>query len=235
MNKIQKLQSAWDKEYAQKNFMTGTKPQSSFLRFVKFIKKDLGLRGKDLAFENLHILDLGAGEAKNSAYFAERGARVLAVDISPLALERAQSLYKHLDIEFANTDILSAVKNLKSDSIDIALDIMSSHFLSEKERLVYLSELNRILKPGAFVFVRTFLLDGDKNAKELIKKYPGKDKNSYILPELQAQEKVFTLREFKVLFSQYFKIIKLDTEEHYSRFQDRVYKRKYLTAILQKT
>ncbi len=234
MTKIQKLKTAWNKEYAQKNFMTGTKPQSSFLKFVKFIKKEQGLRGKDLPFEDLYVLDIGAGEAKNSAYLAERGAKVLAVDISSVALEKAQSLYEHLDIEFANTDMLSAVKNLESNSIDIALDIMSSHFLNEQERYIYLAELNRILKPGAFVFVRTFLLEGDKNAKELIRKYPGTEKNSYILPELQAQEKVFTLEEFKALFAPQLRILKIDTEEHYSKFQSKSYKRKYLTAILQK-
>ncbi len=235
MNKIQKLKSAWDKEYAEKNFMTGTKPQSSFLKFIKFTKKEWGLRGKNLAFEGLKAIDLGAGEAKNAAYLAERGAKVIAIDISSVALEKAKKLYANLDIDFINKDILTAIKKLDSCSIDLALDIMSSHFLSNKEREVYLSELKRVLKPGSFVFIRSFLLDGDKNVKELIKKYPGTEKGYYFLPELQVEEKVFTLQEFIDLFSQHFKIIKIDTEEHYSKFRNKNYKRKYITAILQKS
>jgi len=42
------------------------------------------------SFAGYSILDVGCGEGKNAAYFAHRGANVLAVDVSPLAISNAR-------------------------------------------------------------------------------------------------------------------------------------------------
>jgi tellurite methyltransferase len=44
----------------------------------------------------LRVLDAGCGEGKNAAFFAERGAKVDAIDISPLALENARRAWPEL-------------------------------------------------------------------------------------------------------------------------------------------
>ena len=212
--------------------MTGERPQKSFLNFIKFLKKEKNLRGLDLPFKSFRALDLGAGECKNAAFLAERGAKVFAVDISSRSLKKAEGLYKHLDIEFINSDMLTMLSTTQDDYFDLATDIMSSHLLSSKEREKLLKDLNRVLKNKAFLFVRTFLLDGDKNAKYLIKKYPGKENNTYILPNFGMQEKVFTIKEFKELYLRYFDIITLKRETHYSKFNSKSYKRNYIVAYL---
>jgi len=232
--KMNPIQKAWDKEYAKKTFMTGERPPSSLVNFIKWLKKKKDLRGKELALDGIYAVDIGSGEGKNAVYLAERGANVLAVDISPVAIDNAKRQSVNPNISFKASEMIDALEALNNESVDIVLDIMSSHFLSHDKRRVYLENLHRILKPGAYFFIRTMLLDGDKNAKELIKKYPGKEEGTYVLPNLGLQEKVFRLDEFKNLFSKYFKIVKIDHEEHYSKFNGRAYKRKYITAILQK-
>ena len=60
------------------------------------------------------------------------------------------------------------------------LDITSSNSLNAKEREIYLSEVNRVLKKNGHFFVRALCKDGDKNAQSLLKKSPGKDYDTYM-------------------------------------------------------
>jgi ubiquinone/menaquinone biosynthesis C-methylase UbiE len=192
---MQNPKDIWNQEYKKKSFMTGEKVQKSVLNFAKFLKKEFGLRGKDLPFKGLTVLDLGAGEGKVSAYFAERGAKVVAIEISSVAHRQAKYKYSHLDIEFINDNF---AKKLPFDSqyFDIVLDVTSSNSLSKQQRELYLEEVQRLLKFGGFFFVRALCLDGDSNAKKLLNKHPGTEYGTYILPEIGLQERVFTLKEF---------------------------------------
>ena len=229
----QDLKTIWNREYKARRFMSGEKPQKSVLHFAKFLKKELGLRGKDLPFEGLKVLDLGSGEGKNAAYFAERGAKVYAIEISSVAHKRAKENFDHLNIEFIN-DSFAKTLPFQENFFDIVLDVTSSNSLSKEQREVYLKEVARSLKPGGFFFIRALLLDGDKNAKRLLKEHPGKESGTYVLPGVGLQEKVFSLQEFKALYSRYFKIIKIEKETHYSKFSKRSFKRNFIVAYMQK-
>ncbi len=230
----QNLQKIWNNEYKKRTLMSGEKPQKSIVKFAKFLKKEMGLRGKELPFEGMKILDLGTGEGKNAAYFAERGAEVFALDISDVAIENAISKYGFFkNIHFLVADFGKKL-NFEDESFDIVLDVTSSNSLDSNARQVYIEEVNRVLKPEGYFFVRALLLDGDKNAKKLLKEHPGKEPGTYILPELGLQEKVFSMQEFKSMYSKYFKIVNIYTETHYSKFSNRVFKRNFLIAYLQK-
>jgi len=52
-------------------------------KFVSYFVKEV-----PLDFNDLNVLDLGAGEGKNSVYLANLGANVTAVDVSDIALSR---------------------------------------------------------------------------------------------------------------------------------------------------
>ncbi len=229
----QNLKSVWNREYEARRFMSGKKPLKSVVNFAKFLKKDMELRGKDLPFEGLKVLDLGSGEGKNTAYFAERGAKVYAIEISSVAHVQAKKLYANLNIEFIN-DSFSKKLKFEDGFFDIVLDVTSSNSLTERERKIYIKEVARTLKPGGYFFVRALLLDGDKNAKRLLKEHPGSEAGTYILPEVGLQEKVFSSKEFKELYSKYFKIVKMEKETHYSKFSGRSFKRNFLIAYMQK-
>ncbi len=229
----QDLKSVWNREYEARRFMSGKKPQKSVVNFAKFLKKDMDLRGKGLPFEGLEVLDLGSGEGKNAAYFAERGAKVYAIEISSVAHARAKENFEHLDIEFINSSFVKKL-NFEDGFFDIALDVTSSNSLSEREREVYLEEVARTLKPGGYFFVRALLLDGDKNAKRLLKEHRGSETGTYILPEVGLQEKVFSSKDFKELYSKYFKILKMEKETHYSKFSGRSFKRNFIVVYMRK-
>lgn len=78
----------------------------------------LYLEGLVPSFRGWSVLDLGCGEGKNSAFFSARGASVLAVDISELAIEKARRLWQAENIEWKVADVRSlSINALAYDAV----------------------------------------------------------------------------------------------------------------------
>ena len=223
----------WENEYHNPLLLTkDAKPQKDVLRFFKFLRKEQKI---DLA--ELNVLDLGCGTGRNANYLAELDNNVVGYDISPTAIriarQRAHELELKVDFEIKN--IGEECNDLQSESIDLVLDILSSNSLNEKERNIYLSEVNRILKKGGYFFVKILCKEGDTNAKNLLKKFPGKEKDTYINQDMNLTERVFGREDFVQVYEKYFKILQLQKKTNYARFKGQVYKRNYWLAYLKKS
>ncbi len=242
-------QDVWEKEYDEKKLVGGDKPAASFRAFVKWFKKEARKKRTEeepysdgFVFQGMNILDLGSGEGKNALYCAERGGSVVGVEIARNAVETAIRSAKLKDREIRVAKGLLDYElgsigekfNISTASQDIVLDVTSSNSLNEAERAIYLSETARVLKTGGLFFVRALCKDGDSNAKQLVKDFPGGEKDTYTMPDLGLTERVFTEADFRELYGSEFTILKLDKEFHYTRFQDRTYKRAFWIAYLQK-
>lgn len=222
--------SAWEREYQNPKFVSlGSDAAQDVKDFAKWLR-----RKQNVELKGAQVLDLGCGAGKNSIYFAERDAQVIGYDFSQIAIaaakERAQK--ENLPVAFEVRSIGEALP-IPDASIDITLDIMSSHALSATERATYLSELYRVLKPGGYAFVRTFVLDGDSNAKKLFKEFPGTEPNTYVLPETGMTEHVYTEKELKEFYGD-FTIMNFEKEFGYQRWGNQSYKRRYALIYLQK-
>ncbi len=86
----------WDERYATEDYIFGTAPNRFLESQVVHIKP--GMR----------VLSLADGEGRNGVWLAERGARVHAVDVSPVALDKARNLAVARDVtlDFEQADIL---------------------------------------------------------------------------------------------------------------------------------
>ncbi len=211
--------------------MTGdNKPQKDFLNFLKFLKKE-----EQYKVEDKDILDLGSGTGRNSNYLASLDNDVIGIEISRTALESAKNNAKkeNLKVDYRLGDI-GAPYDLADDSIDIILDITSSNALNEKGRDIYLNEMHRVLKKGGYIFVRALCKDGNANVKNLLKQSPGPECDTYYLKELDLVERVFTRVDITKLYSNYFKILKLEKKTSYTKVTDRLYKRDYWMVYLKK-
>lgn len=218
----------WEDEYRNPRFMSrDLEPQKFMLRFYKYLKKaDYEVKGKK-------VLDLGCGTGRNANYFARLGAKVEAIDIAEGALKlgRHQAVRENLDVNYVVGNI-GARLNFSSQSFDIVIDATASNSLNEIEREIHLAEVARVLKPDGFFFVRALRLEGDNNAKKLLKLFPGKEKDTYIMPEVNLVERVFSEKDFRETYGEYFEIINLEKEDGYTSFSGQSYKRNFWVAYL---
>ena len=242
-------QDVWEREYDDKKLVGGDKPAASFRAFVKWFKKEQRKKrvtesenSDGFVFQGMNILDLGSGEGKNALYCAERGGNVLGIEIARNAVETAikSAEMKDREIRVAQGSLryelgsIGEKFDVPAGSQDIVLDVTSSNSLNGVERAVYLDEVERVLKAGGLFFVRALCKDGDTNAKQLVKDFPGGEKDTYTMPDLGLTERVFTESDFREKYGVRFTILKLDKEYHYTRFQERTYKRAFWIAYLQK-
>lgn len=221
----------WEKEYQDSLLVTkDDKPQNDVLRFFKYLKKT-----KKLNLKNLNILDLGSGTGRNSNYLSSLGNNVFGMEISDSAIKLARRRSGDLGakVEYLNKSIGEEFP-FENSYFDLVLDITSSNSLNEKERGVYLKETNRTLKQNGNFFVRALCKDGDKNAKNLLRLFPGKEKDTYQMPELNLIERVFSEEDFRNLYGRYFTIEKIIKKTGYAKFKGQSYKRNYLLAYMVK-
>ncbi len=76
------------------------------------------------------------------------------------------------------------------------------------------------------------LKDGDKNAKKLLKDFPGKQKDTYVIPRFGLVERIFTREDFVELVKKDFDLLKFDKETHYTTYGDTKYKRNFYISYL---
>lgn len=231
-------EQVWDREYKNSKLLTkDNKPQSDVVRFVKWLKKQpiWSTWTSDVQVGGFKVLDLGSGAGRNSFYFAEMGASATGLEISKTAIDISEQNAKEagLDIKYIKQSIGEKFP-VEDSSIDILLDVTSSNSLTEAEREVYLSEANRVLKSGGYFFVKALCLEGDENAKFLLKNNFGGEKDTYIMPNLGVAERVWTREDFVKTYGKYFRIVSLEKKTSYSRMNERVYKRNFWIAYLAK-
>jgi 2-polyprenyl-3-methyl-5-hydroxy-6-metoxy-1,4-benzoquinol methylase len=85
-----------------------------------------------LAFRapRIRLRDLGCGEGKNAAAFAQAGALVVAVDCSVFALTNGQREFGHAKIEWVLSDAETYLR--KSDSFDVIVMYGLLHCLASR-------------------------------------------------------------------------------------------------------
>lgn len=223
--------SAWEKEYEERRLVSmDTAPQADVLRFFKWLKKD-----RQFDFRDKLIFDLGSGNGRNANYLAAKGAKVVGLEMArnALAEAKAEALRQGLSVEY-NHQSMAEKWPAAAASVDLVLDITSSNALSGRERRSYLAELSRTMKSGSFLFVRTLRKEGDKNAKMLLRDFPGPEENSYLLKGTGIVEYVFSEDNLHDIYGRYFSFAWLEKKSGYQRWGSQSYKRNYWLAYLVK-
>jgi len=130
--------------------------EASFLRLQQLALKDAGfpdlekkLLSRNSGFINTApaILDIGCATGAVLAYLKERGWRVTGVEISPGAEYGRKT--RNLDIR----SIPLEENNFPPECFDV---VLASHLIEHLNNpRAFLSEINRILKNGGYVFITT--------------------------------------------------------------------------------
>ncbi len=134
-------QTRWDHQYA---LSPGADLPSVFLRQI--LDSDAWDIPRGLA------LDVAAGTGRNAIFLAERGFRVVAIDISPIALDEARrrAEKKSLAISWQQAD-LEQIK-LPQDAYDLIVN------LNYLQRSLF-PQIRKALKTDGRVIFETYLID----------------------------------------------------------------------------
>lgn len=101
-----------------------------------------------LKISRSRVLVLGCGEGHDAAYFAQAGHFVTAVDISPLALEKAKAKYGHLEnIKFIQADLFKLPREFE-DSFDVVFEHTCYCAINPEKRQELVKIWNRALVSG---------------------------------------------------------------------------------------
>lgn len=224
-------QAFWNEEYKVEGHFSLSQKQSEDLeKFTRWLNREYG---NSVLNVTASVLDLGTGNGRNLAWLAETfKVRGIGYDISTEAIKQAKqrAMTEGLPLSYEARSIVGTL-TVPDESQTVVLDMMTSHFLKEAERRALIDEIFRVLKPGGFLFYKTFLLDEDRHAKRMIKENPAEEANSYIHPEIGVAEHVSSEEEIESLYGEKFEIRKIErSHRHTGKFA----KRRSVTLYLQK-
>lgn len=133
----------WNARYANDEYIFGTAPNQFLASQTELIQP--GMRA----------LAIADGEGRNSVWLAEHGARVHAVDVSPLALAKAQRLAqtRGVTIEFEQADLLNW--HWPEAEYDLIAAIFIQ-FASPAQRIPMIAGIKRALKPGGVLILQGY-------------------------------------------------------------------------------
>ncbi len=248
MPKAPKKNSAtfWNKEYQTgEHLALSTEPSGDMMSFVKWAVRNSEWHPFP---KNGLIVDAGCGNGRNIIPLcAEYNMRGIGIDISGTAIEQAKATAKEKGVTKVEPDAkvakeerikfyvqdLSETIPTEDVSVDVFLDMMTSHFLKDEDRKNYAKEIARVVKPYGWLFLKTFVLDSDSHAIRLIKDHPAGEHNSYIHPRIDVYEHVWTEDEIIELFAPHFKIHKMI--KSYKHIKDgKAYKRRTISAYMER-
>jgi SAM-dependent methyltransferase len=100
-----------------------------------------------------NVLDLGSGTGFYTEYALKHGASVTAADISRVLTDRLIQRNKSPRLRVICADLLEAAVCLEKDSFDVVVCSLVIHYIKDWEPL--LTELHRVMKPGAKLLIST--------------------------------------------------------------------------------
>lgn len=202
----------WDREYTNPEHLKLSIVESGDLaKFTRWLE-----RQDDNNTLVDSVFDAGCGNGRNLIYLAnEFGMHGVGVDISSAAIAQARRASVDLPITYhvgSAGDSLQAEDNSQS----LVLDMMTSHFLDKAGRRSLRDEIHRILVPGGFLFMKTFLKDEDSHTARLLREHPGTEPGSYIHPVMGVAEYVYSEDELVAFLSEKFIVRKIYRSHRHS-------------------
>lgn len=225
-------QAFWEAEYREGGYLALSMNQSEDLeQFTRWLVRK---HGNSILNVTASVLDLGCGNGRNIIWLSKSfGVRGVGYDISHEGINQAKrySAEHHLPLIYETRSIAGSI-TLPDASQTLVLDAMTSHFLNKAERIALIDEIYRVLKPGGFLFYKTFLLDEDMHALRMLKEHPSGEENTYIHPEIGVPEHVSTEEEITNLYGTRFIIHKIHKSH---RHKGKNAKRRSITVYLEKS
>ena len=133
----------WDERYASEEFYFGTKP-NDFLVSQRLLLKP-----------GMSCLAVADGEGRNGVWLAQQGLRVLSVEASPVALEKARKLAEQrgVIVEFEQADLSQWQWGENRFDMVAAIFIQFAHPALREQMF---AGIRRCLKPGGLLLLQGY-------------------------------------------------------------------------------
>lgn len=113
------------------------------------------------------ILELAAGEGKDSIYLAKKGFQVTAVDISKEAISRLEINAKKAHVEDNIRLIQSNLLDFEStEKFDVVIIISALHIFNKEEIKKVFEKINSLTKDNGYNIIQTMNVDDPKYSRE---------------------------------------------------------------------
>lgn len=230
---MKKKKDFWNKEYRTgAHLALSDEPAEDLQKFTRWLERQYGRKFLNVTAQ---ALDLGCGNGRNLIYLSkEFGMRGVGYDISAEAIAQAKKAAQELPLQFSVQKLQESVP-LPDASVTLALDMMSSHVLKRAERETLRGEILRVLRPGGWLFFKSFLLEEDAHAKRLLKEHPAEEEGMYIHPEIGKAEYVWTEETLREFFEPYFTVRDIEKSHKHRHADGTAWKRRTISAYLEKT
>ena len=127
----------WDSRYSGASYVFGKDP-------AHFLKEEIGIIPA-----NSRILDIGMGEGRNAVFLAKHGHNVLGIDISSMAVKKAQVLAKE-----SNVSIKAMVSPIeRHDFQKNTFDVIICFYFVDKNLI---PKMLNWLRPGGYLIFEAF-------------------------------------------------------------------------------
>ncbi len=221
----------WDSEYSNPEHLAlSDEASEDLMKFCRWLERETkGSRANQTA----SAIDMGCGNGRNLVYLARTyGMRGVGYDSSSAAIKEAKRLSEGLNLRYEVRTMAGFITEPDASQI-IGLDMMSSHFLKAEDRTLLRDEIHRVLKPGGFLFMKTFVKDGDLHTKRLLEEFPGPEAGTYIHPVIGVAEYAYGEEELVDFLSEKFIVHKVYlSHKHVSRGKAR--KRRTISVYAEK-
>lgn len=221
----------WDQEYTNPEHLALSEEAGGDLeKFCRWLERETK---RTILNVTSSMIDVGCGNGRNLVYLAETyGLHGWGCDSSGAAIKEAKRLATGLQLQFETRSMAGNLPQADNSQM-LALDMMSSHFLKKDAREQLRNEIYRVLKPGGYFFMKTFLKDDDLHTARLIKEKPGDEPSSYIHPVIGVQEFVYGQEELIAFLSEKF-IIHKTYSSHKHKLKGKAWKRRTISIYAQK-
>lgn len=138
-------EAIWSARYrnAADDYLFGTAPNAFLARHA------------DLLSARSKALSVADGEGRNSVWLAEQGLEVTAIEISPVALEKAKRLARgrHVDVEFVLAD--ATTWDYPAARFDFVIAIFIQFAIGDERRRIF-DGMKKALRPGGLVLLQGY-------------------------------------------------------------------------------
>ncbi|MBU4351263.1 class I SAM-dependent methyltransferase [Candidatus Parcubacteria bacterium] len=158
------------------------------------------------------VLDIGAGEGRNSIFLAKSGFKVQAIDIDAKSLEKCKRFAKN-----HNLPIITSVADVRKfkfgkEKYSLVISINTLDFLRLKDTKKLITKVGYSLVPGGVFYLYGFSVKDSllEIAKRKHLKEP--EKNTFYFPKMRTPRHFFEKKELFNLCKN-FEIIKLEEKK----------------------